>query len=139
MSGQEELVPDDMSLDEFKKRTLEHAELEAEESAAKKTREGESSEPVSPSKALYPPLFAGRVSQEDDVFHWDEHEDLTAIEGEDIEYEDLVEEEMEDAPKNDQGESPPEVSPEELDSMDQEAAVEELNLDLRKRRDSDQD
>ncbi|OLP76286.1 hypothetical protein AK812_SmicGene43799 [Symbiodinium microadriaticum] len=34
---------------------------------------------------------------------------------------------MEDAPKNDQGESPPEVSPEELDSMDQEAAVEELN------------
>ena len=127
MSGQEELVPDDMSLDEFKKRTLEHAELEAEESAAKKTREGESSEPVSPSKTLYPPLFAGRVSQEDDVFHWDEYEDLTAIEGEDIEYEDLVEEEMEDAPKNDQGESPPEVSPEKLDSMDQEAAVEELN------------
>ena len=127
MSGQEELVPDDMSLDEFKKRTLEHAELEAEESAAKKTREGESSEPVSPSTTLYPPLFAGRVSQEDDVFHWDEHEDLTAIEGEDIEYEDLVEEEMEDAPKNDQGESPPEVSPEKLDSMDQEAAVEELN------------
>ena len=72
MSGQEELVPDDMSLDEFKKRTLEHAELEAEESATKKTREGESSEPVSPSKALYPPLFAGRVSQEEDVFHWDE-------------------------------------------------------------------
>ena len=127
MSGQEELVPDDMSLDEFKKRTLEHAELGAEESVSKKTREGESSEPVSPSKALYPPLFAGRVSQEDDVFHWDEHEDLTAVEGEDIEYEDLVEEEMEDAPKNDQGESPPEVSPEELDSMDQEAAVEELN------------
>ena len=127
MSGQEELVPDDMSLDEFKKRTLEHSELEAEESAAKKTREGESSEPVSPSKTLYPPLFAGRVSQEDDVFHWDEHEDLTAIEGEDIEYEDLVEEEMEDAPKNEQGESPPEVSPEKLDSMDQEAAVEELN------------
>ena len=59
--------------------------------------------------------------------HWDEHEDLTAVEGEDIEYEDLVEEEMEDAPKNDQGESPPEVSPEELDSMNQEAAVEELN------------
>ena len=115
-----------MSLDEFKKRTLEHAELESDESAAKKTREGESSEPVSPSRALYPPLFAGRVSQEDDVFHWDEHEDLTAVEGEDIEYEDLVEEEMEDAP-NEQGESPPEVSPEELDSMDQEAAVEELN------------
>ena len=127
MSGQEELVPDDMSLDEFKKRTLEHAELEAEESAAKKTREGESSEPVSPSRALYPPLFAGRVSQEEDVFHWDEHDDLTAVEGEDIEYEDLVEEEMEDAPEYDQGESPPEVSPEELDSMDQEAAVEELN------------
>ena len=125
VSGQEELVPDDMSLDEFKKRTLEHAELEAEESVARKTRKGESSEPVSPSKALYP-LFAGRVSQED-VFHWDEHEDLTAVEGEDIEYEDLVEEEMEDAPKNDQGESPPEVSPEEFDSMDQEAAVEELN------------
>ena len=82
---------------------------------------------MSPSKALYPPLFAGRVSHEEDVFHWDEHEDLTAVEGEDIEYEDLVEEEMEDAPKNDQGESPPEVSPEELDSMDQEAAVEELN------------
>ena len=129
MSGQEELVPDDMSLEEFKKRTLEHAELEVEESAAKKTREGgeSSAEPMSPSKALYPPLFAGRVSQEDDVFHWDEHEDLTAIEGEDIEYEDLVEEEMEDEPKNDQGESPPEVSPEKLDSMDQEAAVEELN------------
>ncbi|OLP94038.1 hypothetical protein AK812_SmicGene23990 [Symbiodinium microadriaticum] len=126
-NGPEELVPDDMSLDEFKKRTLEHAELESEESAAKKTREGESSEPVSPSKALYPPLFAGRVSQEDDVFHWDEHEDLTAVEGEDTEYEDLVEEEMEDAPKNEQGESPPDVSPEELDSMDQEAAVEELN------------
>ena len=120
-------MPDDMMLDEFKKRTLEHAELESEESAAKKTREGESSEPVSPSKALYPPLFAGRVSQEDDVFHWDEHEDLTAVEGEDIEYEDLVEEEMEDAPKNEQGESPPELNPEELDSMDQEAAVEELN------------
>ena len=34
---------------------------------------------------------------------------------------------MEDEPKNDQGESPPEVSPEKLDSMDQEAAVEELN------------
>ena len=127
MSGQEELVPDDMSLDEFKKRTLEHAELEAEESASKKVREGESSEPVSPSRGLYPPLFAGRVSQEDDIFHWDEHEDLTAIEGEDVEYEDLVEEEMEDEPKNDQGESPPEVSPEKLDSMDQEAAVEELN------------
>ena len=127
MSGQEELVPDDMSLDEFKKRTLEHAELEAEESAAKKVREGGSSEPVSPSRGLYPPLFAGRVSQEDDIFHWDEHEDLTAIEGEDVEYEDLVEEEMEDEPKNDQGESPPEVSPEKLDSMDQEAAVEELN------------
>ena len=127
MSGQEELVPDDMSLDEFKKRTLEHAELEAEESAAKKVREGESSEPVSPSRGLYPPLFAGRVSQEDDILHWDEHEDLTAIEGEDVEYEDLVEEEMEDEPKNDQGESPPEVSPEKLDSMDQEAAVEELN------------
>ncbi|OLP77140.1 hypothetical protein AK812_SmicGene42834 [Symbiodinium microadriaticum] len=69
----------------------------------------------------------GRVSQEEDVFHWDEHDDLTAVEGEDIEYEDLVEEEMEDAPEYDQGESPPEVSPEELDSMDQEAAVEELN------------
>ena len=64
MSGQKEFVPDDMSLD-VKKRTLEHAELEAEESAAKKTREG-----VSLSKALYPPLFAGRVSQEEDVFHW---------------------------------------------------------------------
>ena len=127
MSGQEELVPDDMTLDEFKKRTLEHAELGEEESAAKKTREGESSAPVSPSRALYPPLFAGRVSQEEDVFHWDEHEDLTAVEGEDVEYEDLMEEEMEDAPKNDQGESPPEVSPEELDSMDQQAAVEELN------------
>ena len=127
MSGQEELVPDDMTLDEFKKRTLEHAELGEEESAAKKTREGESSAPVSPSRALYPPLFAGRVSQEEDVFHWDEHEDLTAVEGEDVEYEDLVEEEMEDEPKNDQGESPPEVSPEELDSMDQQAAVEELN------------
>ena len=86
MSGQEALGPDDMSLDEFKKRTLEHAELEAEESAAKKTHEGESSEPVSPSRALYPPLFAGRVSQEDDVFHWDEHEDLTAVEGEDIDW-----------------------------------------------------
>ena len=82
---------------------------------------------MSPSRGLYPPLFAGRVSQEDDIFHWDEHEDLTAIEGEDVEYEDLVEEEMEDEPKNDQGESPPEVSPEKLDSMDQEAAVEELN------------
>ena len=34
---------------------------------------------------------------------------------------------MEDAPKNDQGESPPEVSSEVLDSMDQETAVEELN------------
>ncbi|CAE7288205.1 unnamed protein product, partial [Symbiodinium sp. KB8] len=85
-SGPEELVPDDMMMDEFKKRTLEHAELESEESAAKKTREGESSEPVSPSKALYPPLFAVRVSQEDDVFRWDEHEDLTAVEGEDVEY-----------------------------------------------------
>ena len=118
-----------MSLEEFKKRTLEHAELEVEESAAKKTREGgeSSAEPTSPAKGLYPPLFAGRVSQEDDVFHLDEHEDLTAIEGEGIEYEDLVEEEMEDEPKNDQGESPPEVSPEKLDSMDQEAAVEELN------------
>ena len=52
---------------------------------------------------------------------------MTAVEGEDIEYEDLVEEEMEDAPKNDQGELPPEVSPEEFHSMDQEAAVEELN------------
>ncbi|CAE7023445.1 unnamed protein product, partial [Symbiodinium sp. KB8] len=101
-------VPDDMLLDEFKKRTLESAQLEAEESAAKKTREG-------------------RVSQEDDVFHWDEHEDLTAVEGEDVEYEDLVEEEMEDAPKNEQGETPPELSPEALDAMDQEAAVEELN------------
>ncbi|CAE7242118.1 unnamed protein product, partial [Symbiodinium microadriaticum] len=120
-------VPDDMLLDEFKKRTLESAQLEAEESAAKKTREGESSEPASPSKTLYPPLFAGRVSQEDDVFHWDEHEDLTAVEGEDVEYEDLVEEEMEDAPKNEQGETPPELSPEALDAMDQEAAVEELN------------
>ena len=109
MSGQEELVPDDMTLDEFKKRTLENAELGEEESAAKKTREGESSAPASPSRALYPPLFAGRVSQEEDVFHWDEHEDLTAVEGEDVEYEDLMEEEMEDAPKNDQGESPPEV------------------------------
>ena len=109
MSGQEELVPDDMTLDEFKKRTLEHAELGEEESAAKKTREGESSAPASPSRALYPPLFAGRVSQEEDVFHWDEHEDLTAVEGEDVEHEDLIEEEMEDAPKNDQGESPPEV------------------------------
>ena len=101
-SGQEELVPDDMLLDEFKKRTLEHAQLESEGSAPKKTREGESTEPVSPSRALYPPRFAGRVSQEDDVFHWDEHEDLTAVEGEDVEYEDLVEEEMEDAPKNEQ-------------------------------------
>ena len=129
MSGQEELVPDSMSLEEFKKRTLEHAELEVEEPEAKKTREGGESfaEPTSPAKGLYPPLFAGRVSQEDDVFHWDEHEDLTALEGEDVEYEDLVEEEMEDEPKNDQGETPPEVSPEKLDSMDQEAAVEELN------------
>ena len=126
-SGQEELVPDDMLLDEFKKRTLESAQLESEESAAKKTREGEGSEPVSPSRTLYPPLFAGRVSQEDDVFHCDEHEDLTAVEGEDVEYEDLVEEEMEDAPKNAQGETPPELSPEALDAMDQEAAVEELD------------
>ncbi|CAE7543510.1 unnamed protein product, partial [Symbiodinium microadriaticum] len=69
----------------------------------------------------------GRVSQEEDVFHWDEHEDLTAVEGEDVEYEDLIEEEMEDAPKNEQGESPPELSPEELDVVDQQAAVEELN------------
>ena len=122
----EELVPDGMLLDEFKKRTLESAQLESEE-AAKKTREGESSEPLSPSRALYPSLFAGRVSQEEDVFHWDEHEDLRAVEGEDVEYEDLMEEEMEDAPKNEQGETPPELSPEALDAMDQEAAVEELS------------
>ena len=51
----------------------------------------------------------------------------TISESEDVEYEDLVEEEMEDTPENEQGESPPEVSPEELDAMDQEAAVEELN------------
>ena len=74
---EEELVPDDTMLDEFKKRTLERAQLQSEEPAAKKTREGESSEPSSPSRTLYPPLFAGRVSQEEDVFHWDEHEDLT--------------------------------------------------------------
>ncbi|CAE7348549.1 unnamed protein product, partial [Symbiodinium necroappetens] len=123
----EELVPDDMMLGEFKKRTLQSAQRESEESAAKKTRYGESSEPVSPSRSLYPPLFAGRVSQEEDVFHWDEHEDLTAVEGEDVEYEDLMEEEMEDAPKNEQGETPPELSPEALDAMDQETAVEELN------------
>ena len=61
------------------------------------------------------------------MFHWDEHEDLTAVEGEDVEYEDLMEEEMEDALKNEQGETPPELSPEALDAMDQEAAVEELN------------
>ena len=123
----EEPVSDDMMLDELKKRTLESTQLESEESAAKKTREGESSEPSSPSRALYPPLFAGRVSQEEDVFHWDEHEDLTAVEGEDVEYEDLMEEEMEDAPKNEQGETPPELRSEALDAMDQEAAVEELN------------
>ena len=64
---------------------------------------------------------------EEDPFHWDEEEDLTAVEGEDVEYEDLMEEEMEDTPKNDQGETPPELSPEELDLLDQEAAVEELN------------
>ena len=64
---------------------------------------------------------------EEDPFHWDEEEDLTAVEGEDVEYEDLMEEEMEDTPKNDQGGTPPELSPEELDLLDQEAAVEELN------------
>ena len=122
----EELVSDEMMLDEFKKRTLENAQLQAAESAAKKTRD-ERSEPSSPSRALYPPLFAGRVSQEEDPFHWDEHEDLTAVEGEDIEYEDLMEEEMEDVPTNEQGETLPELSPEELDVLDQEAAVEELN------------
>ena len=127
MSGQEELVPDDMSLDELRKRTLEQNQPAEGESANKKTREGESSVPANASTSLYPPLFAGRVSQEEDVFHWDEHEDLTAVEGEDVEYEDLVEEEMEDAPKNEQGESPPELSPEELDVVDQQAAVEELN------------
>ena len=124
---EETLVSDGMMLDEFKKRALESAQLQPEESAARKTREGESSKPSSPSRTLYPPLFAGRVSQEEDVFHWDEHEDLTAVEGEDVEYEDLMEEEMEDAPKNEQGETPPELSPEALDAMDQEAAVEEVN------------
>ena len=124
---EEELVPDDMMLDEFKKRTLESAQLQSEESSSKKTREGESSEPSSPSRTLYPPLFAGRPLQEEDVFHWDEHEDLTAVEGADVECEDLMEEEMEDAPRNEQGEMPPELSPEALDTMDQEAAVEELN------------
>ncbi|CAE7669683.1 unnamed protein product, partial [Symbiodinium necroappetens] len=105
---EEELVPDDMMLDEFKKRTLESAQLQSEESSSKKTREG-------------------RPLQEEDVFHWDEHEDLTAVEGVDVECEDLMEEEMEDAPRNEQGEMPPELSPEALDTMDQEAAVEELN------------
>ena len=65
---------------------------------------------------MCPPLFAGRVSTEEDPFHWDEEEDLTAVEGEDVEYEDL-----------NQGETPPVLSPEELDLLDQEAAVEELN------------
>ena len=121
----DELVSDDMMLDEFKRRTLENAQ-QAEESASKKTRE-ERSEPSSPSRVLYPRLFAGRVSQEEDPFHWDEHEDLTTVEGEDIDNADLMEEEMEDVPKNDQGDTPPEMSPEELDALDQEAAVEELN------------
>ena len=43
-------------------------------------------------------------------FHWDEHEDLTAVEGRNMK---IWEEEMENAPKDEQGESPPEVSPEE--------------------------
>eukprot|EP00439_Symbiodinium_sp_Y106_P072281 s5040_g13.t1 len=97
------------------KRTLESAQSQEEESSPKKSREAQE-EPSSPSEALRPPFFAGRVSMEEDPFHWDEEEDLTAVEGEDVEYEDL-----------NQGETPPVLSPEELDLLDQEAAVEELN------------
>ena len=122
----EGLVSDDTMLEVFRnpKLTLESGQSQEEESSPKKTRE-EPAEPSSPSRALYPPFFAGRVSMEEDPFHWDEEEDLTAVEGGDVEYEDLMEEEMEDTPKNDQGETPPELSPEELDLLDQEAAVEE--------------
>ena len=125
-SPDKELVDDGMMLDEFRKRALEQQEAPEGESASKKTRE-EPAEPSSPSRGLYPPFFAGRVSMEDDPFHWDDHEDLTRVEDEDVEYEDLMEEEMEDEPKNEQGETPPELSPEELDLVDQKAAVEELN------------
>ena len=102
----EGLLSDDTLLEAFRnpKRNLERAQLQEEESSPKKTREAPA-EPSSPSKALYPPFFAGRVSMEEDPFHWDEEEDLTAVEGEDVEYEDLMEEEMEDTPKNDQGDT----------------------------------
>ena len=103
------------------------ADAPIEEPVRKAIRSDSGSGPPSPSASLFPPKFAGKVSQEDQDYQDDDegyHED-ELWEDPILKEEDWMEEEDEDI--GDEEDMPPKVSEEELEERDQVAAKDELS------------
>ena len=116
---------------EIEDRPAKESKMDAEapigEPMRKAIRSDSGSGPPSPSASLFPPKFAGKVSQEDQDYQDDDegyHED-ELWEDSILKEEDWIEEEDEGI--EDEEDMPPKVSEEELEERDQVAAKDELN------------